>query len=147
MKNLMVKDLPDFLRDAVNLAIKTSDRAVSNYYNYNVCAIIIDSDGECFIGVNWEPANGDSTCGEVGAISSYLLSEKKPIKYVVTFGKPKEKTPRKDNFCTPCGRCRQRLNDFCTKDTIVIGINECGDEVQEFNFGELLPFSFGINNL
>ena len=129
MERKSVEELPDLMRDIIDELIVISKKSVSNYYNYNVSAAIIDENSECFLGVNWEPANGDSTCAEVGAISSYLLSERSPIKYVVTFGKPENRDLNAENFCTPCGRCRQRLKDFCNKDTVFIAINETGKEV------------------
>lgn len=147
MERKLVEELPDLMRDIIDELIVISKKSVSEYYKYNVGAAIIDGNSECFLGVNWEPANGDSTCAEVGAISSYLLSERSPIKYVVTFGKPESRDPNADNFCTPCGRCRQRLKDFCNKDTVFIAINETGNEVKIFDMEELLPNSFGAENL
>lgn len=147
MERKNVDELPDLMRDIIDELIVVSKKSVSEYYKYNVSAGIIDEGSECFLGVNWEPANGDSTCAEVGAISSYLLSERKPIKYVVTFGKPSERDLNSENFCTPCGRCRQRLKDFCNKDTVFIAVNETGKEVEIFEMEELLPNSFGAENL
>ena len=147
MERKSVEELPDLMRDIIDELIVISKKSVSEYYNYNVSAAIIDENSECFLGVNWEPANGDATCAEVGAISSYLLSERSPIKYVVTFGKPENRDLNAENFCTPCGRCRQRLKDFCNKDTVFIAINETGTEVKIFDMEELLPNSFGAENL
>ena len=64
MEQLEVCELPDLLKDAVNKAIITSKKSVSDYYNYNVCAVIIDENGNEFAGVNWEPANGSTVCAE-----------------------------------------------------------------------------------
>jgi len=147
MEQLRVEELPDLLQDAVNKAIITSKKSVSNYYHYNVCAVIIDENGNEFVGVNWEPANGATVCGEVGALSSYMLSERNKITHVITFGCPEERDPDKSNFCTPCGSCRQRLSDFCAKDTTILGVNETGNEVRKFTLEELLPYSFGAENL
>ena len=147
MERKPVEELPDLMRDIVAELIVMSKKSASQYYKYNVCAAIIDENSECFLGVNWEPANGDTTCAEVGAISSYLLSERSPIKYVLTFGKPEERDLNEENFCTPCGRCRQRLKDFCNKGTVFIAINETGKEVKIFDMDELLPNSFGAENL
>ena len=33
------------------------------------------------------------------------------------------------------------------KDTIIVGVNETGDEVKKFTLEELLPYSFGAENL
>ena len=92
--------LSDLLKDAVDKAIITSKKAVSTYYKYNVCAVLIDESGNEFVGVNWETANGDGNCGESSAISRYLLSERKKIEYVITFGCPAERDPNGENFCT-----------------------------------------------
>ena len=49
-------------------------------------------------------------------------------------------------LCTPCGGCRQRLNEFASADTPV---HVCGPDGvrQTITLGELLPLSFGPNNL
>ena len=147
MEQIKVDELPDLLKDAVNKAIITSKKSVSNYYHYNVCTILIDEAGNEFIGVNWEASNGSTICGEVSALSQYFLSERRKIVYIVTFGRPEEREPNPENFCTPCGSCRQRLNDFCSSDTVIIGVNETGNETRKFTLGELLPNSFGAQNL
>lgn len=142
-----VNELPDLIQDVIDELVIMSKKSVSPYYKYNVSAAIIDENDECFVGTNWEPANGDTTCAEVGAISAYLLSERKHIDYVITFGRPEERDLNEENYCTPCGRCRQRLKDFVSKDTVFIGVNETGKEVKVFSMDELLPNSFGAENL
>ena len=147
MQQLQISELSEELQEAIKLVKETAKKADSKYYEYNVCAMIIDEKSNKFLGVNWEPANGDSTCGEVGAISNYVLSDKLPIKYVLTYGYPKKIQRREDKFCTPCGRCRQRLLDYVDKNTICYGINETATQVKEFTFDELLPNSFSSANL
>lgn len=147
MQQLQITELTEELQEAIKVVKETAKKADSKYYEYNVCAMIIDEGNNKFLGVNWEPANGDSTCGEVGAISNYVLSNKLPIKYVLTYGYPKKIQGREDKFCTPCGRCRQRLLDYVDKNTICYGINETATQVKEFTFEELLPNSFSSANL
>jgi len=147
MRQLQISELSKELQDAIKYVKETAKKADSKYYMYDVCAMIIDEDGNKFVGVNWEPANGDSTCGEVGAISNYVLSDRLPIKYVLTYGYPKDTKAREETFCTPCGRCRQRLIDYVNKDTICYGINETVTQVKAYTFDELLPNSFSSANL
>ena len=47
---------------------------------------------------------------------------------------------------TPCGGCRQRLREFAAAD---VPIHICGREGirKTINLGELLPLSFGPENL
>ena len=147
MQQLQINELPVEIQEKIQRIKEIAKKADSKYYNYNVCAMLIDEEGNEFIGVNWEPANGDSTCGEVGAISNYILSDRLPLKYVLTYGTPQNTEPREDLFCTPCGRCRQRLLDYVNNNTICYGINETQTQVKEFNFDELLPHSFSSANL
>lgn len=147
MRQLKISELIQEIQNAIKYVQETAQKADSKYYMYNVCAMIIDEAGNKFVGVNWEPANGDSTCGEVGAISNYVLSDRLPIKYVLTYGYPKNTKAREETFCTPCGRCRQRLIDYVNKNTICYGINETVTQVKEYTFDELLPNSFSSANL
>ncbi|MBP3284278.1 MAG: cytidine deaminase [Clostridia bacterium] len=147
MTELEITEFSGRVKMALEKAVVLSEKAVSEYYHYHVCAILIDEEGNFFEGVNWEPVNGATVCGEVGAVSSYLLSGRKKIEYIVTYGTPVNKEKRADTFCTPCGSCRQRLSEFCSKDTIVLGMNETGDKVRKFTLGELLPYSFNAENL
>ena len=49
-------------------------------------------------------------------------------------------------LCTPCGGCRQKLNEFADATTLV---HVCGPEGvrKSFTLGELLPSAFGPRNL
>lgn len=147
MKVEEIKKLDSRLQKLITEAIETSKKSISDYYKYMVCTIIIDKDENTYKGVNWEPANGSTVCAEVGAISSYVLSERKDIEYVITYGCPMEHEKREDIFCLPCGSCRQRLKEFCDENTKFYGINEAGNKVQITDLQELLPYSFNKNNL
>ena len=48
-----------------------------------------------------------------------------------------------DDFCPPCGVCRQVLSEFCTRDFKVILANGKGEE-KIFTLAELLPESFSL---
>ena len=51
-----------------------------------------------------------------------------------------------EQLCTPCGGCRQKIREFAAPETPVL---VCGpDGLREtFLLGELLPASFGPDNL
>jgi cytidine deaminase len=147
MKTEEVRKLDSFLQSLIVEAMETSKKSIAEYYKYMVCTIIVDKDGNIYRGVNWEPANGNTVCAEIGAISSYVLSERNGIKYVITYGCRMEHEKREDMFCMPCGSCRQRLNEFCDENTKFYGINEAGNKVRITDLQELLPYSFNRNNL
>jgi cytidine deaminase len=47
-----------------------------------------------------------------------------------------------DDFCSPCGMCRQFLREFCELDCPIFMFNKKG-EYKVRTLGELLPMSFG----
>ncbi|MBQ7668133.1 MAG: cytidine deaminase [Clostridia bacterium] len=135
------------IENIIKEAVGTSKKSVSNYYGYNVCAILIDEEGNKFKGINFEPSNGKSICAETGALASYLMSDRKKIKALFVYGTPVGKDKKEDVFCFPCGSCRQMLSDFLDSETIVYGINETATKINTVLLEELLPYSFGAKNL
>jgi len=47
-----------------------------------------------------------------------------------------------DDFCSPCGMCRQFLREFCELEVPIFMFNKNG-EYKVRTMGELLPMSFG----
>lgn len=47
-----------------------------------------------------------------------------------------------DDFCSPCGMCRQFLREFLALDTPIFMFNKQGKYIVK-TMGELLPLSFG----
>jgi cytidine deaminase len=50
-------------------------------------------------------------------------------------------------LCTPCGGCRQKIREFASPDVKIHCCTEAGELIQTFTLAELLPFSFGPENL
>jgi cytidine deaminase len=50
-------------------------------------------------------------------------------------------------LCTPCGGCRQKIREFAAADVKIHCCTESGELIQTFTLEELLPFSFGPENL
>ena len=51
-----------------------------------------------------------------------------------------------EHLCTPCGGCRQKIREFATSELRVHVVTKSG-QVSSFSFAELLPESFGPDNL
>jgi len=51
-----------------------------------------------------------------------------------------------EDFCSPCGMCRQFLREFCALETPIFMFNKAGEFVVK-TLGELLPMSFGPDAL
>ena len=78
----------------------------------------------------------ESQCAEASAIGAMIAGGggRRIVEVVVVGGG--------EALCTPCGGCRQRLNEFAAPDTRV---HVCGPEGlrRTFTLGELLPGAFG----
>ena len=115
-------------------------KAYAPYSGFKVGAAIATPEGRVFAGCNVENAAYPvGTCAEAGAISAMLAAGESRIAEIVVMGEG-------DNLVTPCGGCRQRIREFATGDT---PIHIAGPEGvrKSFTLEELLPFSFGPDNL
>jgi len=115
-------------------------KAYAPYSGFKVGAAIATPEGEVFAGCNVENAAYPvGSCAEAGAISAMIAGGASRIGEIVVIGEG-------DVLCTPCGGCRQRIREFAAPDT---RIHVAGPEGvrRSFTLGELLPFSFGPDNL
>jgi len=128
------------LDDMIAMARAAQQNAYAPYSNFSVGACLRAEDGSLHAGANVEnAAYPQGQCAEASAIGSMIAAGVRKIVEVVVIG-------NSDDLCTPCGGCRQRLNEFATPDTPV---HVCGPEGlrKTFTLGELLPGAFGPNNL
>jgi cytidine deaminase len=114
------------------------------YSKFPVAACVLADDGSIFAGVNVDNASfPETSCAEANAIGAMILSGQTRIKAVLVLG-GSEIEP--GVICTPCGGCRQRLNEFTPAD---VPVYSCGPEGlrDQSRFGDLLPKGFGPANL
>ena len=122
------------------LAKEAMNKAYVPYSHFHVGAAILTANGKVYSGCNVENAAfPEGTCAEAGAIASMVLGGDTLIKDIFVIGKG-------DELVTPCGGCRQKIREFSSVDTM---IHICGDEGvrKSLSMNELLPFSFGPENL
>jgi cytidine deaminase len=108
------------------------------YSNFRVGAAIIDENGGVHIGCNVEnAAYPQGSCAEAGAIAAMVAAGGKRIVAIAVAGGSGDQP----SFCTPCGGCRQRINEFADGDTRIIA--KVDDEHwRTFTMAELLPSAF-----
>jgi len=114
--------------------------AYAPYSRFRVGAAIAAADGRIFTGCNVENAAYPvGSCAEAGAIAAMVAAGERRIAAMVVMGEG-------ENLVTPCGGCRQRIREFAALDT---PIHVAGPEGvrKSFTLEELLPFSFGPDNL
>ncbi len=128
------------LDDMIALARAAQARAYAPYSKFRVGACVRTESGELYAGCNVEnAAYPQGQCAEASAIGAMVHGGETSIVEVVVIGDG-------DGLCTPCGGCRQRLNEFATGDTPV---HVCGPEGlrKTIPLGELIPYAFGPKNL
>jgi cytidine deaminase len=124
-------------------AIDAMTRAYAPYSDFAVGAALLDEQGRIHCGANVEnAAYPNGICAETSAIAMMVNAGASRIERIAVAGG----TDAGDILCTPCGGCRQRIREFAAPDTVIIIANP-GGEQQRFTLADLLPHSFGPENL
>ncbi|MFC3214927.1 cytidine deaminase [Novosphingobium panipatense] len=123
--------------------------AYAPYSNFHVGAALLLADGTIVTGANVENASyGLSLCAETVAVASILAKGDRPAleAVAVTGGAPG--APGEGAQVTPCGRCRQVLNEIAQLGgTDPVIWCDGGGVVLETRLSHLLPHAFGPANL
>lgn len=129
------------MRDLADAAMAARRMAHAPYSKFRVGAAVRDEQGRVFAGCNIENASyPQGWCAEPSAISAMIAGGGRRITEVAVMGNG-------DTLCTPCGGCRQKIREFAGPETKIHCFTEHGELVRTFTLDELLPFSFGPENL
>ncbi len=121
-------------------AIEAKQKAYANYSNFHVGAALLTDNGEIFLGANIENSSYSLTiCAERTAVFQAILNGHRKFKSIAI-------ASDFEDFCPPCGACRQVLMDLCGKDLDVIMINK-KEEIIVHKLADLLPLSFNEDYL
>ena len=116
------------------LAISMLDRAYCRYSNFPVGAALECADGSVYTGCNVENAVYPAgICAERNAIFHAVAEGHTDFVRIAIAG-------RSEDFCVPCGICRQVMQEFAPN-LEVICLNGAGEE-KAFALKELLPYGF-----
>ena len=122
----------------VKAAIEASECAYIPYSKYKVGAAILTESGEMFKGCNVENASYPvGVCAERTAVVKAVSEGKKNMIACAVVTR---------DGGSPCGMCRQTLNEFNPKMHIILAKLD-GEIMHEMPLNELLPFGFGPENL
>lgn len=128
-------------RDLIEAARQVRLRAHAPYSKFRVGAAVRDEQGRIFAGCNVEnAAYPQGWCAEPSAIAALVAAGGTRVTEVAVMGNGEQ-------LCTPCGGCRQKLREFAHDDLRIHCCTEDGRLIRSFTLGELLPFSFGPENL
>lgn len=123
--------------EMINLAEQASKNAYAPYSKFPVGACILTENGKVYTGCNFENSSfGLTICAERNAVGSAINDGERKIKAIAIF------SPKMKN-CTPCGACRQILNEFKSDDGLDI-IVKIENGIKTYKIEELLPESFSL---
>jgi|TARA_R110002126_G_scaffold13118_4_gene57006 cytidine deaminase len=122
-------------------ALCAQKNAYAPYSKHPVGAALRSASGKIYAGCNVETAHFIATHAEVSAISAMITAGDTKIAEIAIIGP-------NDALCTPCGDCRQRIREFCDMDDTLISVyHKDGRLLKQYNMHDLLPDSFGPENL
>lgn len=118
----------------INHAKDAMLKAYAPYSNFCVGAAILDENNHIHAGCNVENAAYPlGVCAEGSAISNMVLSGGRLIKQIMIISTGEQ-------LVTPCGGCRQKINEFSDQQTTVSVYQK--NKITSFNIQDLLPHSF-----
>jgi cytidine deaminase len=124
-------------------ARKAADTAYAPYSQFRVGAALLFADGTVVTAANVENASyGLSLCAETTAVARAMADGRRGGLLAVAVSGPDAEE------ISPCGRCRQVLNELAAldgSDPLVLGEGKKG--VREWRLSALLPDGFGPNSL
>lgn len=134
-------------KNLIKKTLEIRDKAYAPYSNFYVGATVVTKTGEIFTGFNIENSGFSATnCAERTAIFKAVSEGYKDFEKIVIVGGPKGEI---EEFCSPCGVCRQVMAEFCNPKEFKIILAKSLDEYKEYTLEELLPLSSypgGTNN-
>ena len=132
-------------RELIRRALEQQPAAYAPYSGYQVAAAVLMDSGKIYTGVNVENASYPAgICAERNAIfHAAACGERKIIAIAVVGGKQGDNR----KIATPCGICRQVMREFCDPKEMRVLLARTAEDYKEMTLEELLPESFGPENL
>jgi len=123
------------------LALKMRQRAYVPYSHFKVGAALLCKDGQIFTGCNIEnSAYSPTICAERTAIFKAVSEGFLQFEAIFIAGGFSDFP---EDFCPPCGVCRQVMREFCKEDFSIYLVKSENDFVI-YTLKELLPKSFSL---
>lgn len=132
--------------ELVELALEARTLAYAPYSKFKVGAALLGSNGVVYKGCNVENASYPATnCAERTAIFGAVAEGQTEFDAIAIVGGKEDALELE--FCAPCGVCRQVMREFCNPEHFEIILAKSKSDYKVFTLEELLPMSFGPENL
>ncbi len=141
-----IEEVPDKYKELLDSARLAYHNSYAPYSRFRVGACLLLDNGNQIIGTNIENASYPlCMCAERNAVAK--LSFEGPIQIIKVIAVVADK---KDVLVSPCGACRQVLNEMETRQNRPIEIIFQGEEGSYYlleSIASILPFSFSSDSL
>ena len=125
------------VRKLIEEARKAREFAYTPYSGVKVGAALLAKDGTIFTGCNVEVSNYSATvCAERTAVV-------KAVSQGVTEFSAVAVIADRESPCSPCGQCRQTLNQFAPEMEVIMATTQ-SDEIEIMKLSDLLPRAFKL---
>ncbi|NBJ94284.1 cytidine deaminase [bacterium 1xD42-62] len=132
--------------ELIRSAIDARKKAYAPYSNYMVGAAVLTNELRIYTGCNIEnAAYTPSICAERTAVSKAVSEGRRGFKAIAVVGSPKGEVI--SQYAFPCGVCRQVLREFSDPDSFFVIVAKSETDYKIYHLKELLPESFGPENL
>jgi len=119
------------------LARQAKENAYAPYSGFSVGAAILAVDGNVYSGCNVENSSYPcSACAEKGAVSAMIRGGSLKITKIAVVGSG-------EDFCYPCGNCRQTIFEFSDENTEIMVADSKGNQ-RTHKCAELLKHGFRL---
>ena len=122
----------------IDIAKAARNNSYSPYSNFKVGAALLTKSGKVYKGCNVENTSFSLCyCAERTAFVKAISEGETQFDSITIVGDNDDVI---DDFCLPCGACRQFMSEFCDKDFKIYVTNN--KEIKCYTLSELLPYSF-----
>lgn len=131
--------------ELIQMALNALADSYAPYSHFHVAAALLCGDGSIYLGNNIENASySAAVCAERNAMFQAVREGKRSFEAIVICGGMDGCVM---DYCAPCGICRQVMREFCKPSDFLIILAKSPEDYREFTLEELLPMSFGPENL
>lgn len=133
------------IKELIQKAMDQLDHAYAPYSGFKVGAALLSGDGRIFTGCNIEnSAFTPTNCAERTAFFKAVSEGVRDFKMIAIVG---GKGGNIEDYCRPCGVCRQVMAEFCDPEEFQIIMAKSVEDYQICTLAELLPGAFSPKTL
>ena len=136
------------VEELIGKALAARKNAYTPYSHFQVGAALLTERGQRYTVCNIEnAAYGPTICAERCAIFKAVSEGEHSLKAIAIAGGNEKETDMLSGYAFPCGVCRQVMREFAKDAAFKVIVARNITDFQIFSLEELLPNSFGPENL